>query len=134
MVIEYMEKSKVSGDLLSFLADNKCSEIELDLLRFMGRHPKAKLSFYVITQAFRISAIDLGNAVMALVEKGIMVHRLDGNGLVTYSLSADERIRAYIHELASLDWSVAMALKKELRDKAVCYQDLWRDSKCITRL
>lgn len=129
MVIECMEKSKVKGGLLSFLSDNKCGEIEFDLLRFMGQHPKAKLSFYVITQAFRISAIDLGNAVMALVEKGIMVHRLNGNGLVTYSLSADERTRAYIHELSSLDWSVAMSLKKELKERAFCYKDLWRDSK-----
>ena len=129
MVTECKAKSKVNNDLLSFLTDNKCSEIEFDLLRFMGRHPKAKLNFYVITRAFRIAAIDLGNALMALVEKGILAHRLDGNGLVTYSLSADEKTRMYVHELASLDWSVAMSLKKELRDKLVCYQDLWRDSK-----
>jgi len=133
MVIEYMQKSKVNGDLLSFLADNKCSEIEFDLLRFMGQHPKAKLSFYVITQAFRIAAIDLGNALMALVEKGILAHRLDSHGLVTYSLSPDEKTSAHIRELSSLDWSVAMALKKELKDRAFCYQDLLRDSKCITR-
>jgi len=129
MVIEYMEKSKVSADLLSFLADNKCNETEFDLLRFMGQHPRAKLSFYVITQAFRIGAIDLGNALMALVKKNILVHRLDGHGLVTYSLSADEKTRAHIHKLASLDWSKAMSLKKELKDRAFCYQDLWRDSK-----
>jgi len=114
MVIEYMQKSKVNGDLLSFLADNKCSEIEFDLLRFMGQHPRAKLSFYVITQAFRIAAIDLGNSLMALVAKGIVAHHLDDNGLVTYSLSAGEKTRAYIQKLAALDWSVAMAMKKLL--------------------
>lgn len=134
MVIEYMEKSKVSADLLSFLADNKCNETEFDLLRFMGQHPRAKLSFYVITQAFRVAAIDLGNALMALVEKGILVHRLDGHGLVTYSLSPDEKTSAHIRELSSLDWSVAMALKKELKERAFCYQDMWRDSKYITGL
>jgi len=128
MVTEYKEKSRVNSDLLSFLTDKECSETEFDLLRFMGRHPHAKLNFYVITQAFRIAAIDLGNALMALVERDILVHRLDDNGLVTYSLSSDEKTRAYIHKLASLDWSVAMSMKKELRDKAVCYQDLWRDS------
>ena len=132
MVIEYMEKSKVNGDLLSFLADNKCGEIEFDLLRFMGQHPRAKLSFYVITQSFRIAAIDLGNALMALVKKDIVAHRLNGHGLVTYSLSSDEKTRAHIRELSSLDWSVAMALKKELKDRAFRYQDLWRDGKCIT--
>ena len=128
MVTEYKAKSRVNDDLLSFLTDNKCSEIELDLLRFIGRHPKAKLNFYVITQAFRITPIDQGNALMALVERDILVHQMDDNGLVTYSLSTDEKIRAYIHKLASLDWSVAMALKKELRERTVCYQDLWRDS------
>jgi hypothetical protein len=129
MVIEYMQKSKVNGDLLSFLADNKCGEIEFDLLRFMGQHPRAKLSFYVITQAFRIATIDLGNALMALVKKGILAHWLDGHGLVTYSLSPDEKTSAHIRELSSLDWSVAMALKKELKDRAFYYQDLWRERK-----
>jgi len=133
MVTECKAKATVNNDLLSFLTDNKCREIEFDLLRFMGRYPKARLSFYVITGAFRIAAFDLGNALMALVEKDILVHRLDDNGLVTYSLSADEKIRTYSHELASLDWSAAMALKKELKDRAVCYQDLWRDSNFMAR-
>ena len=121
MVTECKVKSKVNNDLLSFLTDNECSQIEFDLLRFMGRHPKAKLSFYVITRAFRVAVIDLGNALMALVEKGILAHRLDGHGLVTYSLSPDEKTSARIRELSSLDWSVAMALKKELKDWMVCY-------------
>jgi hypothetical protein len=121
MVTEYKAKSRVSDDLLSFLTDNECSEIEVDLLRFMGQHPKAKLSFYVITRAFRISTVDLGNALMALVERGILVHRLDDNGLVTYSLSTDENIRTYIHKLAALDWSAAMAMKNELKSRMTCY-------------
>ncbi len=133
MVTEYKAQSRVNNDLLSFLTGNECSEIEVDLLRFMGLHPKAKLSFYVITRAFRIAAIDLGNALMALVERNILVHHLDDNGLVTYSLSADENTCAYIHKLAALDWSAAMALKKELKDRTVCYQDLWRDSNFMVR-
>lgn len=122
MVIEYMNRSRATSDLLAFLADNKCSDTEFDLLRFMGRHPQAKLSFYVIIRAFRIAAIDLGNALMALVERGLLVHCLDDNGLVTYSLSGEERARGYIRKLASLDWSVAMALKKELKDRTVCFR------------
>jgi len=133
MVIEYMAKSRVDDNLLSFLTDNECSQIEFDLLRFMGRHPKAKLSFYAITRAFRVAAIDLGNVLMALVERDIVVHQMDDNGLVTYSLSADEKISAYIHKLASLDWSTAMAMKKELKDNTVCYFDFMRDRKCIAR-
>jgi len=119
MVTGYMAKSRVNDDLLSFLLDNKCSETEFDLLRFIGRHPKAKLNFYVVTQAFRITPIDLGKALMALVERDMVVHQLDDNGLVTYSLSPDEKTHAYIQELASLDWSVAMSLKKELRDSTL---------------
>ena len=121
MVTEYKARSRVNDGLLSFLSDNECSEIEVDLLRFMGRHPNAKLSFYAITKAFRISTADLGNALMALVERGILVHRLDDNGLVTYSLSADENIRACIQNLAFLDWSAAMALKNELKGRMACY-------------
>jgi hypothetical protein len=121
MVTEYKAQSRVSDDLLSFLTDNECSEIELDLLRFMGQHPKAKLSFYVITRAFRIAAIELSNALMALVERDILVHRIDDNGLVTYSLSTDENICANIRKLAALDWSAAMTLKNELKGKSARY-------------
>ena len=116
MVIEYLAKSRVDDNLLSFLMDNECSQIEFDLLRFMGRHPKAKLSFYAITRAFRIAVTDVGTALMALVERGFLVHRLDEKGLVTYSLAANEKTSSYIHKLASLDWSASMALKKELKD------------------
>jgi hypothetical protein len=121
MVTECKAKSVISDDLLSFFTDNECSEIEVDLLRFMGLHPKAKLSFYVITKAFRISTADLGNALMALVEGDILVHRLDDNGLVTYSLSADENIRARIHKLSDLDWSSAMALKNKLKGRLTSF-------------
>ena len=119
MVTEYQTKSRINNDLLSFLTDNECSETAFELLRFIGRHPKAKLNFYVITQAFRKTPIDLGKALMALVERDILVHQLDDNGLVTYSLSPDEKTHAYIQELASLDWSVAMSLRKELRDSTL---------------
>ncbi len=133
MLTECEAKLKISNSLLSFLTDNECSEIEFDLLRFMGRHPKAKMSFYIITRAFRIAAIDVGNALTALVEKDILMRRLDGNGLITYSLSTDEKPHAYIHKLASLDWSEAMALKKELKANTVCYFDFMRDSNFIPR-
>jgi len=133
MVTECKAKSRVNSDLLSFLMDNECSEMELDLLRFMGQHPWAKLSFYVITRAFRITVIDLGNALMALVNKDILVHRLDDNGLVTYSLSADENIRAYIHKLAAMDWSAATALKNELKGNSARYSVWRRDSNFIVR-
>ena len=133
MVTECKAKSTVNNDLLSFLTDNECSEIEFDLLRLMGRHPKAKLSFHVIIRSFRIADADLGNALIALVERDILMRRLDGNGLVTYSLSADEKIRAHIHKLASLDWTAAMALKKELKANTVCYFDFMRDSNFIAR-
>lgn len=121
MVTECKAKSMVNDDLLSFLTDNECNEIESELLRFMGRHPKAKLSFHAITRAFYISTADLGSALMALVERDILVRRLDDNGLVTYSLSTDENTCANIRKLAALDWSAAMALKNELKGKSACY-------------
>lgn len=133
MVTECRAKLEVYNDLLSFLTDNECSEIEFDLLRFIGRHPKAKLSLHVITRSLRIADVDLGNALMALVEKDILVNRLNGNGLVTYSLSIDEKTSSFIRKLASLDWSEAMSLKKELKDNTTCYFDFMRDSKLQAR-
>jgi len=104
----------VNDDLLSFLTDNECSEVEFNLLRFMGQHPNAKLSFYAITRAFRIATAELGSALMALVERDILAHRVDDNGLVTYSLTTDENTCANIRKLAAMDWSAAMTLKNEL--------------------
>jgi hypothetical protein len=51
----------------------------------------------------------------ALVQKGILVDQHDSNGLTTYALSGDQRIKEYIDELAKLDWSEAINLRKQLR-------------------
>ena len=120
MVTEFMARKVVNAGLISFLMDNKCGDMEFDLLRFMGRHLHAKLNFYVITQSFRLAASDLGNALMSLVERGILLHQLGDNNLVTYSVSTDAGIRAHVSELASLGWSTAMSLKKELKERVVC--------------
>jgi hypothetical protein len=55
----------------------------------------------------------------ALVEKGILVDQHDSNGLTTYALSGDQRIKEYIDELAKLDWSEAINLRKQLKKETV---------------
>ena len=114
MVTECKVKSMVNNDLLSFLTDNDCSEMQFEMLRFIGRHPKAKLSFHVIAKALGTASTELGNALMALVQNDILIAEINENGLSTYSLSDNSKIAAYVRELAALDWSEAMALKRLL--------------------
>jgi len=55
----------------------------------------------------------------ALVQKGILVDQHDSNGLTTYAFSGDRRIKEYIDELAKLDWSEAINLRKQLKEETV---------------
>jgi hypothetical protein len=104
----------VTNDLLSFLKNNNVNSMQFELIRFVVRHPKAKLSFYVIARALGTASTELGNALVALIEKDILIAEINENGLSTYSLSGSNKTDAYIRELAALDWSEAMGLKRLL--------------------
>jgi biotin operon repressor len=115
MVTDYRINRIVKSDLLLFLKDIGCSGIQFRLLCFWGRHPKSRLSLYTIARALETARINLRHAMTALVEKGILVDQHDSNGLTTYALSGDQRIKEYIDELSKLDWSEAINLRKQLR-------------------
>ena len=119
MVTDYRINRIVKSDLLLFLKDIGCSGIQFRLLCFWGRHPKSRLSLYTIARALETARINLRHAMTALVEKGILVDQHDSNGLTTYALSGDQRIQEYIDELAKLDWSEAINLRKQLKDETV---------------
>ncbi|MGB8707234.1 MAG: hypothetical protein WCD72_04705 [Dehalococcoidia bacterium] len=115
MVTDYKINRIMKCDLLLFLKDIGCSGIQFRLLCFWGRHPKSRLSLYTVARALDTARRNLRDAMTALVEKGILIDQHDSNGLTTYALSGDQRIKEYIDELAKLDWSEAINLRKQLR-------------------
>jgi hypothetical protein len=114
MVTAYQMKSTVNDGLKSFLEDMSCNAMQFELLRFLGRHPKAKFSLYVIARAMGTGGTDLGDAILALIDRSILLEQTEDSGLTTYSLCGDSRSKGLIYLLANLDWSEASALKKLL--------------------
>jgi predicted DNA-binding transcriptional regulator len=109
-------------ELLSFLKDINCTGAQFKLLRFWGRHPKAKLSLHTIARALDTSAINLRDAITNLVGKGILTAQHNNDGLTTYALS-EQQIQEYIDELGSLDWNEAINLEKQLKAETVLPAD-----------
>ena len=124
MVIDCRINRITNYELLSFLNDIGCSGMQFQLLRFWGRHPRAKLSLYAIAYALDAARINLRHAITALVEKGILFVQHSGNGLTTYALNNDQRTQKYIDELAKLDWDEAKKLENQLKEgNHPCQQD-----------
>lgn len=98
---------------------NSCSALELQLLRFWGRYPQAKLSLYTIANALDTARIDLRHAITTLVEKGILKEQHDGNSLTTYSLSSDLQTQEYIEELSKLGRHEIKIVEKQLKGEAI---------------
>jgi hypothetical protein len=119
MVTECGINRMVNYDLLLFLKDIDCSDMQFKLLCFWGRHPKAKLSLYTIARALDAARVDLRDAIAALLEKDILIAQDNGDGLTTYTLSDNQQTREYIGELAKLDWSGAVNLRKQLKEETV---------------
>jgi predicted DNA-binding transcriptional regulator len=115
MVIDCRISRVGDYDLLSFLKDISCTDIQFNLLCFWGRHPKAKLSLYTIAKALDTPAINLRDAMANLVGKGILMEQQNDNGLTTYAL-ADQRAKEYIDELGSLDWNQTINLGRQLKE------------------
>jgi predicted DNA-binding transcriptional regulator len=103
-------------DLLSFLKDISCTDMQFKLLSYWGRHPKTKLSLYTIARALDTSAVELRDAIKDLVEKGILRTQHSNDGLTTYALCATQ-IQEYIDELGSLDRNQAINLRRQLKEE-----------------
>ena len=124
MVIDCRINRIANYELLSFLNDIGCSGMQFQLLRFWGRHPRAKLSLYAIAYALDAAKISLRLAIKSLVEKGILFVQHSGNGLTTYALNNDQRTQKYIDELAKLDWDEAKKMANQLKEgNHPCQQD-----------
>lgn len=92
---------------------------ELRLLRFWGRHPRAKLSLYTIAGALDSARSNLRHAITTLVEKGILKDQDSDNGLTTYTLTGDRQTQEYIDELLRSDWSEIDVLEKQVQGEAI---------------
>jgi hypothetical protein len=118
VVIDCKIRQTAHYDLLSFLKDINCTGIQFKLLCFWGRHPKAKLSLYTIVSALDSSTINLRDAIINLVAKGILTAQQNMDGLTTYALS-EQGTQGYIDELGSLDWNQTMDLGRQLKKETV---------------
>jgi predicted DNA-binding transcriptional regulator len=116
LILNYREKQMVNYDLLPFLKDIGCSDMQFKLLCFWGRHPRAKLSLCTVARAIDTPRNNLRDAITALVNQGILVAQHNSNGLTTYTLS-EQQSQEYISELARLDWSKMMNLGKQLKEE-----------------
>lgn len=119
MVIDCVQYRVENSGLFHFLKETSHNNLELQLIRFWARHPRAKLSLYTIASALDTAKISLREAIRALIDKGVLHEQQDGNGLVTYSLTGDPKMHEYIEELASLDWNQIRTLENQLERKAV---------------
>jgi predicted DNA-binding transcriptional regulator len=119
MVIDCVQYRVANSRLFHFLKENSHNNLELQLIRFWARHPRAKLSLYTIASALDTAKINLREAIRALIAKGLLQEQQDGNGLITYSLTSDQQMNEYIEELARLDWNEIRILEKQLEGEAV---------------
>jgi predicted DNA-binding transcriptional regulator len=119
MVIDCVQYRVANSRLFNFLKENGQSNLELQLIHFWARHPRAKLSLYTIANALDTARINLREAIRALIEKGILQEQEDGNGLITYSLAGDPQTQEYIEELARLDWNEIRILERQLDGEPV---------------
>ncbi|MBN1375471.1 MAG: hypothetical protein JXA01_04890 [Dehalococcoidia bacterium] len=124
MSTELEVKPIFSNDLKSFLINNGYSRMQFDILRFMGRHPRASLSYFVIARAMGTGGSALAEALNILINNNIIVTEIDKNGLATYSLYGDASNSEDIYALAMLDWSEAMSLRNHLDE------DIASDDQC----
>jgi len=119
MVIDCVQYRVANSRLFHFLKENSRTNLELQLIRFWARHPRAKLSLYTIASALDTAKINLREAIRSLIDKGILQEQQDGNGLITYSLTNDPQTQAYIEELARLDWTEIRILERQLEGEPV---------------
>jgi predicted DNA-binding transcriptional regulator len=119
MVIDCVQYQVANSRLFHFLKENSRTNLELQLIRFWARHPRAKLSLYTIASALDTAKINLREAIRSLIDKGILQEQQDGNGLITYSLTNDPQTQASIEELARLDWTEIRILERQLEGEPV---------------
>ena len=118
MAIDGTIRQMANDGLMSFLKDIDCDGMQFKLLCFWGRHPRAKLSLYTIAGALDASAMSLREAIVNLVEKGVLTAEHNNNGLTTYALS-EQQARGYVDELGGLDWKQTMDLVRQWKKGTV---------------
>jgi len=114
MITFYEATTRINYDLLSYLDEIGHNSVQFQVLYFLGKHPDMKMSFRTMSAALRTPKNSLSHVITEFIEKGIIQMDFMENGLITYSMTKDHRIRTYIEELAKLDWNEKTSLSKLL--------------------
>ena len=121
MVIDCIQYRIANSRLFHFLKENSHTNLELQLIRFWARHPRAKLSLYTIASALDTAKFNLREAISSLVTKNILLEQHNNNDLITYSLSSDWDIREFFEEISQMDWNQLKVLEHQLEGEAISY-------------
>ena len=83
-------------------ADSYCC---LELLRFFGRHPRARFSRLAVVNALNVNGRrpNIEKALKHLIDKGVLKIYIENN-ICLYSLTEDESLSSLASYLAKLDW------------------------------
>lgn len=101
-------------DLLSFLEEINCSNLQFKLLCFWARHPRAAFSLFTVSQALDCPVHRIKDSLSDLVYKKIITVNNDNNELLKYALSDCDPVK-YIEELGRMDWSEQIILWRKTR-------------------
>jgi hypothetical protein len=108
------------GDLYRFLEEHGNNRVKRELLAFLGRHPNARFTRYVMCYALDCGKLEVERALRALIEAELVDMHGD-DSLTLYSLTRNEEKRQPVLELASLGWDQWQLMIRliERKDKLV---------------
>jgi hypothetical protein len=126
MATSFKIKDITRQDLLSFLEEISCSNLEFKLLCFWARHPRAAFSLFTISQALDCPVQRIKDSLSDLVYKKIITVSDDNNELLRYALSECDPVK-YVEELGRLDWSEQLILWSKTRIKSETVTGKYRE-------
>lgn len=125
-------KEVVTPDALNrFLGKYIGNRYCLELLRFLGAHPRARFNRLAVIRAFNESGHkeEFERALIHLMDKGIVKAYIENNAHL-YALTEDEPIHTQVCELARLEWPHwQLALTRACSPTAEGNGQRWGDSR-----
>ncbi len=98
-ITDIATERELSQFVTEYAGDQYCL---LELLRFWGRHPRARFSRLAIVHALDSTKLYIERALRYLVKKGAVSTHTENN-ISPYSLTEDESLRGPVLDLAKLD-------------------------------
>ncbi len=98
-----MVTQEIALDKLSqFIKEYDSDRFSLELLLFLGRHPRTRFSHLAIVHALNAWKVDIERALRRLKERGL-VRTYSENGTSFYSLTEDESLCSPVLDLLKSD-------------------------------